>query len=76
MPFGIGPVELLIVLFIVLLLFGAKKVPEMGRGLGSGLREFKEGVMNPAKEAEQQIRELEAPVKATVDAVKSEHASA
>jgi sec-independent protein translocase protein TatA len=76
MPFGIGPVELLIILFIVLLLFGAKKVPEMGRGLGSGLREFKDGVMNPVKEAEQEIRELERPLKATTDAAKSERASA
>jgi sec-independent protein translocase protein TatA len=40
----IGPVELLIILFIVLLLFGAKKVPEMSRSLGSSMREFKDGI--------------------------------
>ena len=68
-----GPVELLILLFVVLLLFGAKKVPEMGRGLGSGLREFKEGVMNPVKEAELEVRES---IQAPVEAPKSERASA
>jgi sec-independent protein translocase protein TatA len=42
MPFG--PLELLILLFIILLIFGAKKVPEMGRSLGSSMREFKDGI--------------------------------
>jgi len=40
--FGIG--ELLIVLFIVLLLFGARKIPQIARGLGEGIREFKSSV--------------------------------
>jgi sec-independent protein translocase protein TatA len=43
----IGPWELLIILLIVLLLFGAKRVPEVGRSLGKSLREFKEGVTSP-----------------------------
>jgi sec-independent protein translocase protein TatA len=42
MPFG--PLELLIILFIILLIFGAKKVPEVGRSLGSSMREFKDGI--------------------------------
>jgi sec-independent protein translocase protein TatA len=40
----IGPTELIIVLVIVLLLFGAKRLPELGRSLGGGMREFKESV--------------------------------
>jgi sec-independent protein translocase protein TatA len=39
-----NPVHILILLLIVLLLFGVKRLPEMGRSLGSGLREFKEGL--------------------------------
>ncbi|MCL2093854.1 MAG: twin-arginine translocase TatA/TatE family subunit [Treponema sp.] len=39
--FGIGVQELLLILFIVLILFGAKKVPELARGLGKALNEFK-----------------------------------
>jgi sec-independent protein translocase protein TatA len=41
---GLSPVQILIVLGIALLLFGAKRLPEMGRGLGSSMREFKEGL--------------------------------
>jgi TatA/E family protein of Tat protein translocase len=43
-PFGIGIPELLILLVVLLLVFGAKRLPEMGRSLGRGMREFKEGV--------------------------------
>ena len=39
--FGIGVQELLLILFIVLILFGAKKVPELARGLGNAVREFR-----------------------------------
>ena len=39
--FGIGFQELLLILFIVLILFGAKKVPELAKGLGNALREFR-----------------------------------
>jgi sec-independent protein translocase protein TatA len=40
----IGPLEFVLVLAIVLLLFGAKRLPSAGRGLGEGLREFKHGL--------------------------------
>jgi TatA/E family protein of Tat protein translocase len=39
--FGIGTTELLVILFIVLLVFGSKKLPELAQGLGKGIREFK-----------------------------------
>ena len=38
---GIGTIEILIILFIVLLLFGAKRLPELAKGLGKGIKEFK-----------------------------------
>ena len=38
---GIGTFEILLTLFIVLLLFGAKKLPELAKGLGKGIKEFK-----------------------------------
>ncbi len=41
---NIGPLELAIVLVIVLLLFGAKRLPELGKSLGSGMKEFKDSV--------------------------------
>ena len=44
MPFGVGFPELIILLLVLLLVFGAKRLPEMGRSLGKGMREFKDGV--------------------------------
>ena len=44
MPGWIGPWELLILLLVVLLVFGPKRLPEMGRSLGKGMREFKDSI--------------------------------
>ena len=44
MPFGIGVTELLILLLVILLVFGPKRLPEMGRSLGRGMREFKDSI--------------------------------
>ena len=42
-----GLPEILIIFFIVILLFGAKKLPELAKGLGKGLREFKQATKDP-----------------------------
>ncbi len=44
MPFGIGWPELIILLVIVLVVFGASRVPEIGRSLGKGIKEFRYSV--------------------------------
>ena len=44
MPFGIGVTELVILLVALLVIFGPKRLPEMGRSLGKGMREFKESI--------------------------------
>jgi sec-independent protein translocase protein TatA len=44
MPFNLGPMELFIILVIVLVLFGAKRVPEIGASIGKGIREFKKSM--------------------------------
>jgi len=50
MPFGIGIWELLILLLVLLLVFGPKRLPEMGRQLGKGMREFKDSVTGDGKD--------------------------
>jgi sec-independent protein translocase protein TatA len=47
---NIGPMELIIVLVIVLLIFGPKRLPSLGKQLGSGMREFKDSVTGNSKD--------------------------
>jgi sec-independent protein translocase protein TatA len=70
MPFGIGFPELVIFLIVVLLLFGAKRVPEIGKSVGKGMREFKDAVtgrderpprLPEAPEDEERVAEPAAP---------------
>jgi sec-independent protein translocase protein TatA len=49
---GLGGSEVAVILFVVLLLFGAKRIPELARGLGQGLREFKDA----SKEIKQEVK--------------------
>ena len=44
MPFGIGVTEMIILLIVLLVFFGPKRLPEMGRSLGKGMREFKDSI--------------------------------
>jgi sec-independent protein translocase protein TatA len=53
LPFGIGPLELILVLAIVLLIFGPKRLPGLGRALGGGMREFKDAITGKSREPEE-----------------------
>ncbi len=56
--FGLSPWELLIVFMVILLLFGARRLPEIGSSLGKGIREFKDSI----KEVEGEVKgEIGAP---------------
>lgn len=54
-PLFIGTWELVIVVLIVLLLFGGKKIPELMEGLGKGVKSFKKGV----KEIENEVKDID-----------------
>ncbi|MBE6194340.1 MAG: twin-arginine translocase TatA/TatE family subunit [Rikenellaceae bacterium] len=49
---GIGMQEILIIALIVLLLFGGKKIPELMKGLGKGVRSFKDGMNSMTEESD------------------------
>ena len=66
MPFGIGVPELLIVLVIALIVLGPKKLPETGRSLGRGLREFKQSVTGGDELDERALTAATAPEKTAV----------
>ena len=68
-----GP-ELIVITLIVLLLFGGKKIPELMRGLGKGIREFNNAKANIQSEINDGMREIETPKKEEVS-TKSEKES-
>jgi sec-independent protein translocase protein TatA len=75
MPGWIGVPELLILLLVVLLVFGPKKLPEMGRSLGKGMREFKSSVTGKEEKQTPEIttaHAVEEPVRAPVSTSKRE----
>lgn len=49
---GLGGMELIIIMAVILLLFGAKRIPELARGLGRGIREFKDASSEIKREIE------------------------
>jgi len=56
---NLGGTEIILIVFVVLLLFGGKKIPELMRGLGRGVREFKDAKDNVRRELEESINETE-----------------
>ena len=58
--FGLGTQELLVVLVIVVILFGASKLPQIGSGMGQAIRNFKQSVAEGAKEEKNQKQEVSA----------------
>ena len=57
MPFGIGTVEIVLILVAALIVFGPKRLPELGRSMGRGIREFKNSVTSDKDDDD--VRELE-----------------
>lgn len=55
--FGLGIQELLVIFFIIILLFGAKKLPDLAAGLGKGIREFKKATQGRDEEPPKKIEE-------------------
>lgn len=58
-----GGWEMFIIIFVVLLLFGAKKIPELARGLGKGIREFKDATKEIKDEIDEEANSIKKSVK-------------
>lgn len=56
-----GTTEMLLILFVVILLFGAKRIPELFKGMGQGVREFKDASTKPEDQQPPQYRDQPAP---------------
>ena len=60
---GVGTTELLIIFFVILLLFGAKKLPELARGMGKSIKEFKKATTEIEEDIRSAMDTTEEPVK-------------
>lgn len=49
---NVGPLEIGVLLLLAIVLFGPKRLPELGHGLGKGIREFRHGITAPSAESE------------------------
>ncbi len=58
MPFNMGWPEILIIVAIIALLFGGRKIPELMRGLGTGIKEFKQAASSESEEKKKQIEDM------------------
>ncbi len=56
---NIGTGEIILILLVVLILFGAKKIPELAQGLGKGIREFKKAMRDVEEEIKQEPDKIE-----------------
>lgn len=61
--FNLGGPELIVVVLVVLLLFGGRKIPELMRGLGKGIREFNNAKANIESEIKEGMKEIDEPSK-------------
>ena len=61
MPMNIGPMELIIVLVIALVVLGPKRLPDAGRSLGRGLREFKDSLSGDRRDDDEDVAEIHSP---------------
>lgn len=68
--FGMGPWELLLVFLAILLLFGAKRLPDIAQGLGKGIREFKSAMKDTTDEIKGSLDEKPAAKKKDDDSPK------
>lgn len=69
---NVGPLELAIVLVIALIVFGPKRLPELGRSLGRGIREFRGSVSGESREEPEQHEAIEPPQAPDVEGAKDE----
>jgi sec-independent protein translocase protein TatA len=58
MPGGLGTTEIIIIAIFVLIFFGAKRIPELARGLGQGIKEFRQASKDIKKEIEESSRDI------------------
>ncbi len=57
----VGPFQILLIVLVILLLFGGKKIPEMFKGIGEGIKEFKKAAQNEEEPKKEEAPKTETP---------------
>ena len=58
---GLGGPEIILIVAVFLILFGAKSIPQLARGLGKGIREFKDATSGIKKSIEDEVKDIDVP---------------
>jgi len=68
MPFNLGPMEMILVMLVLLLVFGARRLPELGSGLGKGIREFRRSMRDIQEDVtrDQEAKQIHNPARGQV----------
>jgi sec-independent protein translocase protein TatA len=59
--FGLGGPEIILIVAVFVVLFGAKSIPQLARGLGKGIREFKDATSGIKKSIEEEVKDIDVP---------------
>lgn len=60
---NLGATEIILIVLAILVFFGAKKIPELARGLGQGIREFKKATKEVSEGVEEEVKKIDESVK-------------
>jgi len=60
---SLGATEIILIVLVVLIFFGAKKIPELAQGLGKGIREFKKATRDIEEDVNEEIKKVDDPSK-------------
>jgi sec-independent protein translocase protein TatA len=60
---NLGATEIILIVLVILVFFGAKKIPELAKGLGQGIREFKKATKEASNDVEDEVKKIDETVK-------------
>ena len=60
---NLGATEIILIVLVILVFFGAKKIPELAKGLGQGIREFKKATKDASDSVEDEVKKIDDSVK-------------